>query len=101
MPESSTAIRAAATEPAPARSVYRLDMSDRTPILMTLSEIWACAAPAANAATIARASRLLLKAFIRLFLLKTAIAKGLGLRRRGTRAASAFSHQVRNWQSCR
>src|SRR6476659_7592375 len=25
MPESSTAIRAAATEPAPARSVYRLD----------------------------------------------------------------------------
>src|SRR5437868_11475196 len=33
-------------------------MSDSTPILMTLSEICACAAPAANAPAIARATRL-------------------------------------------
>src|SRR5947209_655608 len=56
MPESSTASRAAATEPAPARSVYRLDMSDRTPILITLSDICACAAPAPSAAATARPS---------------------------------------------
>ena len=54
MPESSTAILAATTEPAPARSVYRLDMSDSTPILTTLSEICACAAPAEHAAATAR-----------------------------------------------
>src|SRR6478672_9962750 len=58
MPESSTAIRAATTEPAPARSVYKLDMSDRTPILITLSEICACAPAAASAVVIASASML-------------------------------------------
>src|SRR6266404_2405755 len=46
MPESSTAILAATTEPAPARSVYRLDMSVKTPILTTPSETCASAAPA-------------------------------------------------------
>src|SRR5512146_1484430 len=56
MPESSTAIRAASTEPAPARSVYRLDMSESTPILITLPEICACAPPAKHAAPSAAAS---------------------------------------------
>src|SRR6185295_4961208 len=78
MPESSTAIRAAATEPAPAKSVYRLDMSDRTPILIMLSEICACAAPAANAPAIARASRLRLNAFIRFPLLELRRQKACG-----------------------
>ncbi len=64
MPESSTAIFAATTEPAPARSVYRLDMSDSTPILTTLSEICACAAPAPSAAAIASPTRLRLNAFM-------------------------------------
>ena len=52
-PKSSTAIRAATTEPAPARSVYRLDMSVRTPILITSSDICACAVPAPIAAATA------------------------------------------------
>src|SRR6185437_11553760 len=68
MPESSTAIFAATTEPAPARSVYRLDMSDSTPILITLFEICACAAPAANVPAIASASRLRFIRFIQLLL---------------------------------
>src|SRR4029450_9961628 len=64
IPESSTAIRAATTEPAPARSVYRLDMSERTPILITLSEICACAAPAPSAAATASPTRVRLNAFM-------------------------------------
>ncbi len=56
MPESSTAIFAATIEPAPARSVYRLDMSDSTPILISLPVICACAVPKANAPAIASAS---------------------------------------------
>src|SRR4030095_12852619 len=55
MPESSTAIFAATTDPAPARSVYRLDMSDSTPILIMLSETCACAAETPSAAAIAAA----------------------------------------------
>src|SRR3954471_23908632 len=53
-PTSSTARRAAATEPGPPMSAYRLDMSVRTPILMTPSDTWAYAPDAAavdNAAT--------------------------------------------------
>src|SRR6185295_450562 len=65
IPESSTAILAAATEPAPARSVYRLDMSDSTPILTTLSEICACAVAAPSDAATATAIRLRFIAFIR------------------------------------
>src|SRR5687767_5339767 len=68
MPESSTAMRAASTEPAPARSVYRLDMSDSTPILTTLSEICACATPAAIAPATARATILRLNDFMLLLL---------------------------------
>src|SRR6478609_7174581 len=64
MPESATAMRAAATDPAPARSVYRLDMSDSTPILMTLSEICACAAPFASVAATATASRFCFDSFM-------------------------------------
>src|SRR5580700_8777207 len=48
-PKSSTAIRAATTEPGPARSAYVPDWSLRTPILMTPSEIWAAAGPVASA----------------------------------------------------
>src|SRR5688500_5493607 len=45
-------MRAATTEPWPARSAYRLDWSLRTPILMTPSDTpWACAGPAATTAT--------------------------------------------------
>ncbi len=43
-PKSSTAIFAAITEPGPAMSAYSPDMSFMTPILMTPSEICACAA---------------------------------------------------------
>src|SRR5688572_18480318 len=64
MPESSTAMRAATTDPAPARSVYRLDMSESTPILTTLSEICACAAPAPSVAATATAIRLRFVAFM-------------------------------------
>src|SRR5450432_4000666 len=62
MPESSIAIFAAATEPAPAKSVYKLDMSVNTPILITPSEICACAVPTMPAR--ARASRLRLNSFM-------------------------------------
>src|SRR4051812_32439316 len=50
-PKSSTARRAAATEPGPPMSAYRLDMSVRTPILITPSDTWAFAplAPSARA----------------------------------------------------
>ena len=41
----------ATTEPAPARSVYRLDMSDSTPTLMTVSETCACTPGAASTAS--------------------------------------------------
>src|SRR3990167_6083898 len=47
--KSSTAMRAATTEPWPARSAYRPDWSLSTPILMTPSEIWACATPRGRA----------------------------------------------------
>src|SRR5712691_9549098 len=40
--KSSTAIRAAATDPEPVISEYRLDISVRTPILTTPSDICAC-----------------------------------------------------------
>ena len=56
-PKSSTAIRAATTEPWPVRSAYRLDWSFSTPILMSPSEICASAAPAASATASARATR--------------------------------------------
>src|SRR3954462_22925 len=49
-PKSSTARRAAATEPGPPMSAYRLDMSLRTPILITRSDTWAFA-PVAGSAT--------------------------------------------------
>src|SRR5438128_6914276 len=55
-PKSSTAIRAATMEPAPARSVYKLDMSDRTPIFTTPSEICAVAVAADSAAARVTAS---------------------------------------------
>jgi hypothetical protein len=55
---------AATIDPAPARSVYRLDMSDSTPILTTLSEICACAAPAASAPAIARLIAVRFNAFM-------------------------------------
>src|SRR5262249_52374877 len=42
-PKSSTAIWAATSEPVPVASDAGPDMSVRTPILTTLSEIWACA----------------------------------------------------------
>src|SRR5882672_3742432 len=42
-PKSSTAMRAATTEPGPAMSEYRLDMSLSTPILITPSDTWAWA----------------------------------------------------------
>ena len=42
-PKSSTAMRAASTEPGPARSAYVPDWSFITPILITPSEICACA----------------------------------------------------------
>ena len=45
-PKSSTAIFAAASPPGPDTSAYRPDMSFITPILMTPSEICACAAAA-------------------------------------------------------
>src|SRR5512134_1732865 len=48
-PKSSTARRAATTEPGPVRSAYRPDMSFRTPILMMPSETWAWAVPASAA----------------------------------------------------
>src|SRR6266850_2438344 len=48
-PKSSTAMRAATTEPGPAMSAYRLDMSLSTPILITPSDTWAWAPLAANA----------------------------------------------------
>src|SRR3954462_12741517 len=48
-PKSSTAMRAAATEPGPPISEYRLDMSLITPILITPSEIWALAPVAQSA----------------------------------------------------
>src|SRR5512147_1276220 len=55
-PKSSTAIFAATTEPGPAMSVYRPDMSLMTPILMMPSDTWALAVPAAvNVAAIAAA----------------------------------------------
>src|SRR5512144_3143361 len=44
-------MRAASAEPWPLRSEYRLDMSVRTPILTTLSEIWAWAVPARRTRT--------------------------------------------------
>src|SRR5258705_4914386 len=53
MPESWTAIFAATTDPAPARSVYRLDMSVNTPILIIPSETCACAVPSDRAAATA------------------------------------------------
>src|SRR5262245_22388675 len=55
-PESSTAIRAASTEPAPERSEYRLDMSVSTPIFTTPSDTCACAPVARSAATTAAAA---------------------------------------------
>src|SRR6185436_1328843 len=55
-PKSSTAMRAAATEPAPDRSAYRLDMSVRMPILMMPSDTCACALIAAAASVTAAAS---------------------------------------------
>src|SRR5579864_4905071 len=64
MPESWTAIFAATIEPAPARSVYRLDMSDSTPILISFPVICACAVPTTNAPAIASASTLRFIAFI-------------------------------------
>ena len=64
MPESSTAIFAATTEPAPAKSVYRLDMSDSTPILITPSETCACAVPSDSAAATAMPIIVRLNAFI-------------------------------------
>src|SRR5574338_548966 len=64
MPESSTAIFAARTEPAPARSVYKLDMSDSTPILIMLSEICACAPPKDSAAATAAATMVIRFVFI-------------------------------------
>ena len=60
-PKSSTAIFAATTEPGPAMSAYRPDMSFMTPILMTPSEICAWAAPdtaSAKAAPISVDNRL-------------------------------------------
>src|SRR6185436_13262147 len=48
-PKSSTAMRAATTEPGPARSAYVPDWSFMTPIFTTPSEIWAWAPPAASA----------------------------------------------------
>src|SRR6266704_2852436 len=48
-PKSSTAMRAAATDPGPVISEYTLDMSFNTPILTTPSEICACAPEAAKA----------------------------------------------------
>src|SRR5688572_21434601 len=50
-PKSSTARRAAATEPGPVRSACGPDMSFTTPILTTPSETCACALPAASANT--------------------------------------------------
>src|SRR5215472_4668146 len=70
MPESSTAIFAATTDPAPARSVYRLDMSESTP---TLTGVCACAAPTTTAS--ARAITLPTNAFI-LFLQFWSITPG-------------------------
>jgi hypothetical protein len=61
MPESSTASFAAAIDPEPPISVYRLDMSDSTPILITLSEICACAVAAPSAVAIASPRMLLFK----------------------------------------
>src|SRR5712692_4410677 len=52
-PKSSTAIRAATTEPGPARSAYSPDWSFSTPILMMPSEIWANAVPASEASSAA------------------------------------------------
>src|SRR5712691_2943274 len=49
-PKSSTAMRAAATDPGPVISEYTLDMSFSTPILTTPSEICACAREVAKAA---------------------------------------------------
>ena len=54
-PKSSTAICAASTEPGPAMSAYRLDMSLSTPILTTSSETWALAVPGAAASSCKRA----------------------------------------------
>src|SRR5665213_497226 len=68
MPESSTAIFAATTDPWPARSVYRLDMSDNTPSLISLLVNWALAAPAVNRPAIATASRLRLAVLMKLLL---------------------------------
>src|SRR6267142_5471327 len=48
-PKSSIAMRAATAEPPPPMSEYRLDMSDKTPILTTPSEICAWASDAARA----------------------------------------------------
>ena len=58
-PKSSTAMRAASTEPWPARSAYRPDWSFMTPILTALPEISACAAPPSTARALAQAPKAL------------------------------------------
>jgi len=55
---TSTAIRAATTEPGPARSAYVPDWSLRMPILTTPSEIWASAVPMSRAHTISTMNHL-------------------------------------------
>ncbi len=109
MPESSTAILAAATEPAPARSVYRLDISVKTPILTTPSETCACATPAAQVAATARPTRLRLNAFMPSPSLSCSRAEAprgfefpvVAARRRGNRAVSPCSPRGRRYESCR
>src|SRR5215213_8907039 len=55
-PKSSTAMRAATTDPGPVLSDWPALISESTPILTTSSEIWACAA-ADPSATARRAQR--------------------------------------------
>src|SRR5712691_6444806 len=62
-PKSSTAMRAAATDPGPVISEYTLDMSFSTPILTTPSDICACAPDAASASD-AATSRLRLESIV-------------------------------------
>src|SRR5690606_37900842 len=63
-PKSSTAMRAASTEPGPPMSAYRPDMSFITPSLITPSEICACAAPLDNSVAAAVASSCFVIVFI-------------------------------------
>ncbi len=59
-PTSSTAMRAASTEPCPARSAYRPDWSFITPILTAPPEISACAAPLSRAIALTQALKTLM-----------------------------------------